>query len=214
MQNATKQAFLFWLKNRPLSSQRLFQAMHRLGWNILYFDPGGDPFLQRSGLWDFTCGKDAFSFCSNQLRVICIRKDRPEKETVFLLLHEIGHIVLGHKLDAISLEEEQEANSFADRCIRLSHFTWTRVLILPAVTAAAFGLGFAAGVHQRERAMEKQYALPSPVVMVAVTEHGERYHLPDCSYISGNPNLRILPADQAEREGYSPCRQCRPNQIE
>ncbi|MBD3398818.1 MAG: hypothetical protein GF399_00625 [Candidatus Coatesbacteria bacterium] len=45
---------------------------------------------------------------------------------------------------------------------------------------------------------------------VYVTEHGGKYHAPDCQHVAGHDNLRRMSRERALAEGYEPCKVCRP----
>lgn len=43
---------------------------------------------------------------------------------------------------------------------------------------------------------------------VYITSHGSKYHLPGCRYIEGKDNLITLTVDEAEVNGFEPCKVC------
>ncbi len=43
---------------------------------------------------------------------------------------------------------------------------------------------------------------------VYITSHGSKYHLPGCRYIEGKDNLIALTVDEAEVNGFEPCKVC------
>lgn len=44
--------------------------------------------------------------------------------------------------------------------------------------------------------------------LVYITSHGSKYHLPGCRYIEGKDNLITLTVDEAEVNGFEPCKVC------
>jgi hypothetical protein len=96
---------------------------------------------------------------------------------------------------------------------RGSVYAWTLSLAgagLVAATLLIFSLPqFAApGL----RAPMSEPALKAAYGMVAVTDEGKTFHVPGCTYLHGK--ARMIPVEDALRQGYSPCIRCESELLE
>lgn len=113
-----KCAKLFTKKVDTLSFISICESINREGWRVVRFD---DPFMAQfsksMGLADYPKDKDSFTYYADdgikKIQLICIRKDLTENCATLLLLHEIGHIELGHKFGSLSPQDEKDATLFA-----------------------------------------------------------------------------------------------------
>lgn len=139
-----------------LSSANLINYLQCNNWKIISSNlNGGQVMLERLRLTERAKSNPAFAVISNELKMVVLRGDLPEKEKCNLLLHEIGHILLGHNLSCLTDSDEIEANQFARQCLVLyklwNHKGWIvaagAVLIIFAISAMLYIVPSDACVH-------------------------------------------------------------------
>ncbi len=95
---------------------------------------------------------NSFIYVGKRVRAIFI--DEGQQESLFLLLHELGHYLLGHTIDCQtghSIREENEANLFAELVLKGNKRRHKRLLIaiiiilVLAVAAGFLGLHYLGG---------------------------------------------------------------------
>ncbi|MGH9710030.1 MAG: zf-HC2 domain-containing protein [Candidatus Acidiferrales bacterium] len=90
---------------------------------------------------------------------------------------------------------------------RGSTFGWMVTLAATAAVAASFLVAAARGRNfPAPRSAMSQPTRHLPEVLVAVVAGGKMYHHPGCEFMHGQ--YRLMPAEEAVREGYSPCIRC------
>jgi hypothetical protein len=83
---------------------------------------------------------------------------------------------------------------------------WGLTLALAAVVGAILLAGSAPRLRPRLRDEHSQPAVRAASGMVAVAADSKTFHVPGCPYLHGP--WKLMPAEQAIREGYSPCVRC------
>ena len=186
------------------------------GWETAYFNDGGagDKLLELHGLRGIANKNKAFAV--KGLRIIFI--DRAVKNKVYPYLHEVAHIVLKHDFDALTLENEAEANAFANYLLK-PRLNKNQI----AAFAAALALGVSLVLHipgiVHPRASQTIPASSQAKIIhvdenssdiVAITSSGTKYHKLDCVYVQNKTNTQELTRKEAERLGKEPCAICKP----
>ena len=89
--------------------------MESLGWVVIEYGDGGkgDAQLEALGISDYAEGVKAFFYTSKAFRVIAVSALEPKAERLDLLRHEIGHIVLKHDPEQLTVKADAEASMFA-----------------------------------------------------------------------------------------------------
>lgn len=67
------------------------------------------------------------------------------------------------------------------------------------------------GTPQAVTAELKESEIESTETLVYVTPSGTKYHLEDCQYVNGKSVLTEYSIEDAEADGYKPCKVCNPN---
>ncbi len=186
------------------------------GWETAYFNDGGagDKLLESHGLRGIAIRNKAFAVKGP--RIIFI--DRTAKNKVHPYLHEVAHIVLKHDFDALTPENEAEANQFASYLLR-SHFNKSQIFAFAATLALSVSLvlHIPGIIHPRtgDTVPASSHAKgiqldESPSDIVAITPSGAKYHKLDCVYVQNKTNTQELTRKEAEMLGKEPCAVCKP----
>jgi hypothetical protein len=193
-------------------------------WRVITFGEGGDgnETLDLLNLNDFSRGKTSFAYRNSITSFVALRANLDPDSYEKYLAHELGHILLGHPLDALTPEHEQEANEFAVAFTALKpRFRFTRVISL--VSALAFMLctvGYFIGFGIGKAKSSSVYPALAPAAstsseadvnkIVYYTASGDKYHNSGCPHIKDRPTLSIT-LGQAEVLGLEPCKSCLPD---
>ena len=166
-------------------------------------------------------------------KMVFLKSNMSEDEKIQCLLHEIGHIILGH-LDIPSRElnrgkSEQDAELFAYIVLanvkRRSKTSFKIPFFLLAVVVLVESVIIASNLFKNRQNYDlnnvvaaSSYSDTSNVVSVDntlseevyyVTTTGKKYHEADCRYVKGKSNIIALSPEQ-EMSNYSPCSVCNP----
>ncbi len=159
--------------------------------------------------------QNAFTVHSNSTNLIFISERLTPDEKRLALIHEIGHVILGHLQNPQSLPSvsaEHDANEFVHYILNPSlAFSLSilagrhirTILIIAAVIAGLSVLGWIVNYEKTEQTMYGDYY---------ITESGNKYHIHDCSVIRNKQNIRRLTVDEYESGKYTPCKVCIPEQ--
>lgn len=197
-----------------------------LGWKISYYGASADnKFLNDLGLVEYAREREAFKYSSKDVRIVFIRENLTQERKLACLLHELGHIVLLHSLNPTPKEEE-EANLFAVLCTSSSAITKPAVspkLIIAACSALLIVAVLVTSQFWKTPAEALPAQLPSPPLQnilsetepeteetVFISSGGDKYHLEDCRYVSGKPNVVEITLEEAANLGKEPCSVCKP----
>ena len=153
-----------------------------------------------------------FTYVDSRNRLVFINNGLTEAERTYVLLHELGHILLCHSISAPifgrDVSEEHEANEFVHYVLHPS--IPLRALLFCsrhkaaacgaiAVLAAIFLFIWRYSAHREEPYIGEYYA----------TDSGTRYHLKGCFYIKGRKTHRLT-KEEFESGKYEPCSVCIP----
>ena len=86
------------------------------GWRVVKMQNGEslDNTFRLLHLTEYANGKQSFDFQSPTAKLVAIDRSLASRDQTYLLAHELGHIELKHKLDNLGVDEEREANVFAE----------------------------------------------------------------------------------------------------
>ncbi len=191
---------------------------------VLYHTKPGDDLLKRLSitcdLFQYSRENTGFAYRTQNINYIFIDGNLDELERLRILVHEIGHIMLGHletcQINASNrTQNEIDANTFVkyvlnpkkSDCIkyRILNFRVGIFAILAVAICICIGiltLNPGTGTN----------AVISPKIgsnTVYVTPSGDKYHTKDCRYIDEKTAVEI-PIEKA-RQSYAPCSVCKPN---
>jgi Putative zinc-finger len=93
---------------------------------------------------------------------------------------------------------------------RGTSFGWMVAVAAALLIVGSFEVGDSSAFVRPE--LRSEHAQPGTGVpaqmMVVVAEDGKTFHAAGCRFIHDKAKLRIIPASQALREGYTPCVRC------
>ncbi len=179
------------------------------GWSVQYYGDGGisDKFLVSVGMLDYSQSVDSFTYLDGLRRIMFIRQSFKDDQRLFLLLHEIGHLMLGHNIGQLSFEEEREANRFAEKCLKPHH---SKCIVIVSILAIIASTVFFASIALNDISPDSPIKSSNNLDLVYITEHGEKYHRIDCRYIEGKDNIVSLTRNEVINRGKEPCKVCEP----
>lgn len=217
------------LTQHHLTSFVLKQIFIDLGYQILLFNKLQNTqkvqaIIDAYNLHDNVEHRKIFMFASDNVKLLFIHKYMSETDMIHYLLHELGHIYLGHT-NRINDEttQEREADDFAAQ-VKLMLALQNSFRFLAVTLAAVILIGAAhhftgnkvVPVSVPQNNIE---AVPEPTPLsihqidgetVFKTTGGEKIHRADCIYIQNKTNIIELSKTEAIAAGYEPCKVCKP----
>lgn len=190
------------------------------GYKIIFFNtPDGDMELIRCNKKEEAEPNQAFTHCSTA-NIIFINNNVSSEDKLYLLLHEIGHILLGHVGDGKlhtrnKILIDMEADAFACEVLNPTkkYAAWHLIsacLIIIIMLAGYFVIW--ESIHSDMPVNTNiNFATDSPVNMnelVYVTPSGNKYHREDCRYTKDKECI-ALTREEAQ-QNYTPCSVCDP----
>lgn len=200
--------------------------MESLGWVVIEYGDGGkgDAQLEALGISDYAEGVKAFFYTSKAFRVIAVSALEPKAERLDLLRHEIGHIVLKHDPEQLTVKADAEASMFALYLQSEMHrpprrwLPWAicAALALCSLCLLLWGFWGKPAAPAASPAAAPQISAPQAAqssqeleAVVYVTQSGGKYHRQTCGFIKGKEAISMTAA-KAKAAGYSPCKTCNP----
>lgn len=210
-----------------------------IGYTIIPFNtPDGDELVKAYGLdWEKDNLK-SFTCCEhNGINAVFIDNTLHNNDKLYLILHEIGHIMLNHVGDGKIMHRDKlysdiEAETFAFEVLNYKNNTGKAIGMLMFVVisfASGYFLSNISFKQPRAQALAvntitsvQQTPLATPKLdicyntqsentedVVYVTSSGKKYHLKDCRYIKNKTNITALSIEQAQNN-HAPCSVCNP----
>lgn len=178
-------------------------------WSVQYYGDGGaaDQFLASVEMLEYAQSVDSFTYLDGLRRIIFIKHDFQDNQRLFLLLHEIGHLILGHNIGRLSFEDEREANRFAEKCLRP---VYPKCIVIVSIIAAVMCILFFGSIALNDVSPDETADNYYNSDLVYITEHGEKFHRADCMYVESKNNVISITRSEALRIGKEPCKVCRP----
>lgn len=223
-----------------VTQEKIAEVAQALGYSVYYYYPDSTDgktakILQNLRLSDYASTVDAFTCTLDAQGLLFVRSGLAREDTVFLLLHEIGHIVCEHKaqnhLFYHGVKNEREANNFAEAILSVTSANKSRAKIAKVSKTVCAALLFAsiaviAIVNKPAPAISPAMPIHAPAPQespalqtapgdfeVYVFPSGKRYHLESCSEVTGRSTGRQTTLAEA-RKDYTPCSKCHPPILE
>lgn len=166
---------------------------------------------------------DAFAYQAEDVTLIAVGSWVKPDRKLSLIVHEIGHILLGHDLYNLTDRMEKDADRFAALVLGVYRQRAKKVSITVLVAAALLAAGVALGSSLSKQppasladAGASSSVLPDMIASsdeVLITASGDKYHLPDCQYVKDRANVTAVTVSEALRLGKEPCKVCQPPEV-
>lgn len=190
----------------------IIPLIEKKGYRIVFFNTGkGDATVKAYNLEEHAKASRAFTYVSGNDRIVFIDNDIGIDEKRRALLHEAGHIELGHFGNIhMSDKQQMEAEAYAFMLEVLTpteHALYTPLAFVIAVVCVISGYA-AHSVITPEQAVVSVTEISSDADYVYITRAGTKYHTQNCGYIKNKDCARIE-REQADRL-FLPCDVCNP----
>ena len=197
--------FLYRSIKGNLSVPAIIEFLQTRGYDVVFFNtPEGDDLLRRYGIK--LNGAGSVTYCG-VTKVVFADDTLHISDKLYALLHECGHIMLGHlvenQIHSISKRiTENEAEAFVYEVLHL-HRRPKRIPALVAIVFLLVFLFFGALFAFRSRPEDSEQ---NPIVYV--TQDGTHYHRKSCLYAT---NFKTSKMYKSEAEiTLLPCSFCNP----
>ncbi len=186
--------------------------LNQYGFRIFFFNtPSGDAELLRYGMVEKSKNTNAFTY-TGTAKIIFINNAVSSEDKLYLLLHETGHIVLGHFSDnqlflKNRLRLDIDADAFAYAVLNPSSKRKLIACIMGFIVVAF--LSFYMGYETTPMQMLPTSATEQTTEQVYITSTGKKYHRSNCRYVKGKDNIAVIDKKQADKT-HSPCSVCNP----
>lgn len=194
-----------------------------IGFKVLFFNtPIGNKEIDRYDLQEKASTLTAFTYCSTA-HIIFINNNMSTEDKLYLLLHEVGHILLGHVGDGklytrnkILIDIEADAftyevlNPTKNHYIRYSCVAFMIVFIFLGcyyinIISSSQSATLTLPVERYEILTDNS---PGSDDLVYITPSGNKYHQEDCRYTKDKDCIMLTRKDAQKR--YAPCSVCNP----
>lgn len=237
MNRVVKIADTFKSQIGAITVDNLESYLQNKNWLVVWLVPEEkNKYLERLQLEDYAKWRDSFLYDSKDLKIVFVRDELKPEDKLLCLLHELGHIELGHKGEATPGQERQAA-VFAEYCLKNEKPNRKKALVYACSAVFLLLLVASFFLSGDDRAVPVSLpdptpttpavtavpASPSPVItenpyigdseqtdIVIITSTGEKYHRPDCQYVRDRDKTSEVTIAQAEELGKEPCLVCRP----
>ena len=214
------------LKQNKLTFVNVEKVLNKLGYSVVFFDtPDGDKEIERYELAKEAKKLKSFTYAKTA-HIVFINDVLHSDDKLYLALHELGHIILGHVGDGKlttrnSILVDIEADNFAYSIIYPSKRTALYNLIAAAILSVSIAFSTcyvcAYNNHPQGQLVSTQSFVYTDAPQtdipqsdaVYVTSSGKKFHRADCMYVKNKNNVTHLERDTATRL-YEPCSVCNP----
>lgn len=197
-----------------IDTPSLVKYLETIGYSVVFFNTEvGDELLNAYDLHPENT--KAFTYCG-ATKIVFVDSNLHTNDKVYSLLHECGHILLGHigqnsidLLNKRSIENEAEAFSYA---VLNYNKAANRQNVSLLVVALLLVLSVMFSAHTNADIPEEISPARTAAVLeyetVYITSTGSKYHLESCPSIKNSVRAKI---DKREAEKiHKPCGRCNP----
>lgn len=221
------------LKGRKLNIKNVEMIIKNCGYTVIYFNTVmGDSEISRYYLDTEKATLKAFTYYENA-RIVFVDNNLHTEDKLYLLLHELGHIVLDHLEENNIMTKNTylmdiEADNFAYSiiygdnkvlvCVLLSAVLISiSVLVAGMINATKNTVPTYNYVENAKTSKDTETSVTNSnpetpaeteVEIVYVTPSGNKFHRVDCYYIKNRTTTELSRTKAATR--YAPCAVCNP----
>ena len=184
-----------------------------MGYELIDFNPKDKSMIvlrDRLSLTESILAQEAFVYQNGDVKLLFVQDRLTGEEKLYVIAHELGHIVLEHTSMQPSVIEEHEANEFAHYLLHpradlrvqtmfIRHKRLTGAVVAGLVVGLLV-LGYFLGIANRGHYTEDYY----------ITSSGTKYHRAACSIIKERSNVRRMTREEYDSGEYEPCGLCVP----
>ena len=198
------------LKNKP-ELKNIISLIEKKGYRVVFFNTNkGDVTVKAYNLEQQTMISRAFTYVCGNDRIVFIDNNAGSFEKLRAVLHEAGHIELGHFTQKDTLDKqfmEAEAFSFMLEVLNpQKRYMFSLLAVSIALVCFIFGYAVCSTFTQQESNIQSD--VTPKIDYVYITRTGEKYHTQNCNYTKDKYCARI------EREQanilFLPCGSCNP----
>lgn len=222
MSNVIKQSVNQFIKQNRITTINylaLKEVAKNIGFTVIEFnnifnDKDIETVIQNLGLDETVLRSRGFTYTDKNYRLVFINEDLNDDEKMYVLSHELGHIVCGHYTTAPiigrDVKEEHEANEFSHyllknnllRNLKIAISEHKRMaIILTSILFVILGLVVAGFAINKEKSYYGDFY---------ITTTGDKYHQAECIHAKNNNNIERLTKEQFKSGEYEPCGTCLP----
>jgi len=155
----------------------------------------------------------AFTYCKGKTKIVFFNDSLTEQEKLYVAAHELGHICLGHlnHKSTFNPSEEFAANEFTHYLLvpnlGVRFFSLVKSYRKESIAILIGLLVLAAAIWGGVDAINRSIYYGD----FYVCEHGEKYHLPTCQYVTRSSTAHRMTQEEFESKKYEPCLVCKPD---
>ena len=198
--------------NGEINVSNIISYLYKIGYTVIFFNtPHGDELVKTYRLEKDAQQLKAFTYV-NKVHFVFINNDLHNRDKLYSLLHELGHIVLGHlNGDNIFYSDKRlidaEAETFVYEVMKPHKNKTALIIIIICLSAVlSFMGGLYAGRSCAPAADVSSANLRTDNVII--TRTGKAFHRDGCISIK-NKDCILIPRSEAEKI-YAPCGICNP----
>lgn len=222
MSNVIKKTATKFIKQHHITTVNyltLKEMVKNIGFTIIEFNnifnnKDVETVIQNLNLGDVVLRSRGFTYADKNYRLVFINEDLSEEEKLYVISHELGHIVCNHystsPIIGRDVKEEHEANEFSHYLLKNNSLRKVKIaisehkrmaIILTSILFVILGLVVAGFVINKEKSYYGDFY---------ITTTGDKYHQPECIHVKNNNNIERLTKEQFESGEYEPCGTCLP----
>lgn len=198
----------------------LKEVVKNIGFTIIEFnnifnDKDVETVIQNLELCDTVLRSRGFTYADNNYRLLFINEDLSDDEKLYVISHELGHIVCEHysasPIIGRDIKEEHEANEFSHyllkqnslRNLKLTITKHKKIVATVAISLVAILVIIVTviAINQEQLYYGNCY----------ITSTGNKYHKKDCIFVKDKTTVKRLTKEEYDVGKYEACDMCLPD---
>lgn len=199
-----------------ITSEKVISALQSQGYTIVRYNAVSNckdvtELADLLGVADYIRSSKGFTYADSNNRIVFLNEDLSEEESVYVLLHEQGHILFRHfsegSVMGTDVMQEHEANEFVHYVLeptvgmKLAVRRKPIILSLSVIIVTVIVIALIGVVNQQKTYYGEYY----------ITETGHKYHQADCIFVKDKTNVRRLTEEEFQSGDYEACEICLPD---